>query len=105
MTSSDQPTGASAEGHERPEGVIFLGESQWVLGNRPPPGGPLTTVLAVPPLRSTVLAMGWCRSPSTCGCWRPCPEELPAPLLSVLRSHSPSHGYRSHPHPLGAAHR
>jgi hypothetical protein len=53
MTSSELPTGASAEGLERPEGVIFLGESQWVLGNRPPPGGPLTTVLAVPPLRST----------------------------------------------------
>jgi hypothetical protein len=53
MTSSDQPTGASGEGHERPEGVIFLGESQWVLGNRPPPGGPITTVLAVPPLRSS----------------------------------------------------
>lgn len=52
MTSSEMPTGATAEGLERPEGVIFLGESQWVLGNRPAPGGPLTTVLAVPPLRS-----------------------------------------------------
>ena len=53
MTSSELATGASAEGLERPEGVIFLGESQWVLGNRPSPGGSLTTVLAVPPLRST----------------------------------------------------
>jgi hypothetical protein len=53
MTSSELATGASAEGLERPEGVIFLGESQWVLGNRPSPGGPLTAVLAVPPLRST----------------------------------------------------
>jgi hypothetical protein len=50
MSSSELATGASAEGLERPEGVIFLGESQWVLGNRPSPGGPLTTVLAVPPL-------------------------------------------------------
>jgi hypothetical protein len=58
MTSSELPTGASAEGLERPEGVIFLGESQWVLGNRPPPGGPLTTVLAVPPLRSTKAGNG-----------------------------------------------
>jgi hypothetical protein len=58
MTSSDLPAGASAEGHERPEGVIFLGESQWVLGNRPPPGGPLTTVLATPPLRSTSAGNG-----------------------------------------------
>jgi hypothetical protein len=58
MTSSDLPTSAGAEGHERPEGVIFLGESQWLLGNRPPPGGPLTTVLARPPLRSTSAGNG-----------------------------------------------
>ena len=58
MTSSDQPAAASGEGHERPEGVIFLGESQWVLGNRPPPGGPITTVLAVPPLRSSSAGNG-----------------------------------------------
>lgn len=52
MTSSD-PAVTTPLGSERPEGVIFLGESQWVLGNRPPPGGPITTVLAVPPLRSS----------------------------------------------------
>ena len=59
MTSSELPTGASAEGLERPEGVIFLGESQWVLGNRPqPPSGPITTLLASPPLRATAAGNG-----------------------------------------------
>jgi hypothetical protein len=39
--------------------VIFLGESQWVLGNRPqPPSGPITTVLASPPLRATAAGNG-----------------------------------------------
>jgi hypothetical protein len=40
--------------------VIFLGESQWVLGNRPQPpsGGPITTVLASPPLRATAAGNG-----------------------------------------------
>jgi hypothetical protein len=40
--------------------VIFLGESQWVLGNRPKPpsGGPITALLASPPLRTTAAGNG-----------------------------------------------
>ncbi len=58
MTSSD-PTVTSPPASERPEGVIFLGESQWVLGNRPqPPSGPITTLLASPPLRATAAGNG-----------------------------------------------
>jgi hypothetical protein len=40
--------------------VIFLGESQWVLGNRPQPpsGGPITTLLASPPLRTSAAGNG-----------------------------------------------
>jgi hypothetical protein len=59
MTSSD-PAVTSPFGTERPEGVIFLGESQWVLGNRPQPpsGGPITTLLASPPLRATAAGNG-----------------------------------------------
>ncbi|MFM9102200.1 MAG: hypothetical protein ACKOPS_13090, partial [Cyanobium sp.] len=69
MTSSDQPTAASGEGQERPEGVIFLGESQWVLGNPPPPGGPLTTVLAgeVPNFQAMTKAEITAFCASTCG--------------------------------------
>jgi hypothetical protein len=58
MTSSD-PVEPGSPGSERPEGVIFLGESQWVLGNRPqPPSGPITTLLASPPLRATAAGNG-----------------------------------------------
>ena len=58
MTSSD-PVVTSPPGGERPEGVIFLGESQWVLGTRPqPPSGPITTVLASPPLRTSAAGNG-----------------------------------------------
>ena len=58
MTSSD-PVAPGPPGSERPEGVIFLGESQWVLGTRPqPPSGPITTVLASPPLRATAAGNG-----------------------------------------------
>ena len=58
MTSSD-PAVTSPFGTERPEGVIFLGESQWVLGNRPqPPSGPINTVLASPPLRTSAAGNG-----------------------------------------------
>jgi hypothetical protein len=40
--------------------VIFLGESQWVLGSRPKPpsGGPITALLASPPLRTTAAGNG-----------------------------------------------
>ena len=58
MTSSD-PAVTSPFGTERPEGGIFLGESQWVLGTRPqPPSGPITTVLASPPLRTSAAGNG-----------------------------------------------
>ncbi len=59
MTSSD-PVAPGPPGSERPEGVIFLGESQWVLGNRPKPpsGGPITALLASAPLRTTAAGNG-----------------------------------------------
>ena len=58
MTSSD-PAAPSPTGSERPEGGIFLGESQWVFGNRPlPPSGPITVLLASPPLRTTTAGNG-----------------------------------------------
>lgn len=58
MTSSD-PADNAPSGSERPEGVIFLGESQWVLGNRPrPPTEPITTLLVTPPLRAVAAGNG-----------------------------------------------
>jgi len=58
MTCSD-PAGDSPGGSERPEGVIFLGESQWLFGNNPlPPSGPITTLLATPPLRCVAAGNG-----------------------------------------------